>query len=344
MLYLLARALGTVYTSAKALAIAAPLIVLVAVGGLLASSRRPLLALAVIFGLAAAGSSFLILRQAPVAPEAHAHELAQVRPLVEGKKLLFLGRDNFILYELRGSKPFTHVRNFYDPYFVEPNFELEQVGSKFDFDSVSAKTLARFPYVLTTRATYASGPPPGYAVRRRRPPTCSGGAPARTRRSAFPARRVPSPAPSATASARRPPRAAGGSRSSTARRSSSRTAPGATSKLESGSEATIEIDLPPGTWNLSLHYDATRPVTPVRPRSRGDASRQPRLPRHSTAVAGGDDRDRGRDDRDHGAWSPTRRSPAGCSAPTRSPTSARWPRPRWARESGRARIAAARRS
>ena len=54
------------------------------------------------------------------------------------------------------------MRNFYDPYFVEPNFELEDVGSKFDFDSVTAETLARFPYVLTTRAAYASGPPPGY--------------------------------------------------------------------------------------------------------------------------------------------------------------------------------------
>ncbi len=52
--------------------------------------------------------------------------------------MLFLGRDNFVLYELRGSKPYTHVRNFYDPYFVEPNFELADVGSKFDFDSVTA--------------------------------------------------------------------------------------------------------------------------------------------------------------------------------------------------------------
>ena len=66
------------------------------------------------------------------------------------------------LYELRGSRPFTHVRNFYDPYFVRPNFELENVGSKFDFDSVTADTLARFPYVITTRAAYASGPPPRY--------------------------------------------------------------------------------------------------------------------------------------------------------------------------------------
>ena len=139
LLYLAARAFGTVYTSAKALAIAAPLIALIALGGLLLPERRRWpLALGAVFAAAAAFSSFLILRQAPVGPEAHAAELAEIRPLVAGEKLLFLGRDNFVLHELRGSKPFTHVRNFYDPYFVEPNFELEDVGAKFDFDSVAA--------------------------------------------------------------------------------------------------------------------------------------------------------------------------------------------------------------
>ena len=59
--------------------------------------------------------------------------------------MLFLGRDNFVLYELRGSKPYTHVRNFYDPYFVEPNFDLANVGAKFDFDSVTARDAGRVP-------------------------------------------------------------------------------------------------------------------------------------------------------------------------------------------------------
>ena len=34
--------------------------------------------------------------------------------------MLFLGRDNFIAYELRGSRPFTAVRNYYDPNYVRP--------------------------------------------------------------------------------------------------------------------------------------------------------------------------------------------------------------------------------
>jgi hypothetical protein len=256
VLYLLARALGTVYTSAKALAIAAPLTVLVTLGGLLLSDRRPLRLLAVAFGLAAAFCSFLILRQAPVAPDDHAAELARIRPLVAGEKLLFLGRDDFVLYELRGSKPFTHVRNFYDPYFVEPNFELTGVGSKFDFDSVTASTLARFPFVLTTRAGYESGPPPGYeAVERtdsyvlwKRGRSPLGREPAETGPEPGRLAACPDKRPKRASSFAAPPVLAGADAWSQ-------------TTIESGESATVELDLPPGIWDLSLQYDATRPVS-----------------------------------------------------------------------------------
>ena len=255
VLYLFARGLGTVYTSAKALSIAAPLVALVTLGGLLAASARPLRWLGAAFALAAAFCSFLILRQAPVAPAAHADELARIRPLVEGEKLLFLGRDNFVLYELRGSKPYTHVRNFYDPYFVEPNFELAQVGSKFDFDSVTARTLAGFPYVLTTRAGYASGPPPGYRVIERtdsyelwekgrspigREPAEAGPEPGRERG-------CPPGRPSESSAFAAPPVVAGSAEWSRA-------------TIESGESATVELELPTGIWDLSLQYDSTRAV------------------------------------------------------------------------------------
>ena len=289
-LYVVARAFGTVYTSAKALAIAAPLITLITLGGLLGGASKeegrsggrrrrlrstdartqasmdaeasptgtarpsPALALLATAVLAAGAlSSFLILRQAPVGPEDHMDELAEIRPTVEGEKLLFLGRDNFILYELRGSKPFTHVRNFYDPYFVRPNLELRDVFSKFDFDAVTAEKLARFRYVLTTRAAYASGPPPSYEpiaetesyvlwekrgpVGDRRPgetgpePGRLGGCdPPVDRAAVLPA----------------PPVVAGEWTSTT---------------VEDGAPGAIEIRLPPGAWELSLQYDSTRPLT-----------------------------------------------------------------------------------
>jgi hypothetical protein len=256
VLYLLARAFGTVYTSAKALAIAAPLIALITLGGLAATKSRALKALAAVFALAVAGSSFLILRQAPVAPTAHADELAQIRPLVEGQKVLFLGRDDFVLYELRGSKPYTHVRNFYDPFFVDPNFELAGVGSKFDFDSVTATTLAQFPYVLTTRAPYASGPPDGYEpvkttasyVLWHKQGSPLGREPGET--DAAPGRvgGCPAEKPATVRSFLSPPVTAAATDWSQ-------------TTIESGESATVNLSLPKGAWLLSLQYDATRPVT-----------------------------------------------------------------------------------
>jgi hypothetical protein len=254
LIYLGARAFGTVYSEAKALAIAAPLVALIALGGVGATTPRR--ALVAVFAVGVACSSFLVLRQAPVAPEPHMDELAEIRPLVEGEKVLFLGRDNFVLWELRGSKPFTHVRNFYDPYFVEPNFDLRDVGSKFDFDSVTAETLARFPYVITTRAAYASGPPPDYEIVLETPSYVlwEKGGPV--------ARRVPAedgPEPGAVLEChgeadgvaavlpREPLLFGAGDWSSTS--------------VESGSEASIELDVPPGVWDVSLRYDSTRPLT-----------------------------------------------------------------------------------
>jgi hypothetical protein len=287
VLYLAARAFGTVYTSAKALAIAAPLLTLITLGGLLAAQRGPpatessskprstrlaraLPALAAVFAIAAAASSFLILRQAPVAPEAHAKELAEIRPLVQGEKLLFLGRDNFVLWELRGSKPFTAVRNFYDPYYVQPNLELEQVFSKFDFDSVTGEDLNRFRYVLTTRAAYGSSPPPGYeavketdtfvlwergaeGVGQRRPGEHDA-APGAVREC------TAQPGPTAGRAAvfgREPIVVSAAEWSGTT--------------VESGEVKTVALAVPEGRWAVSLQYDSTRPLTLAEPRDSSSA-------------------------------------------------------------------------
>jgi hypothetical protein len=258
--YAAARSFGTVYTSGKALAIAAPLVMLVGLGGLLAVERRRLLAvLTAVFAVAAALSTLLVLRQAPVAPESHMGELAQIRPLVEGEKVLFLGRDNFVLYELRGSRPYTHVRNFYDPYFVRPNFDLANVGSKFDFDAVKDTTLARFPYVITTRAPYASGPPPGYRPveitdsyilwRQGRSPV--GRKP--VERDAQPGRELDCRDHSGQFAFFDPPPLLGPA------------SEWSSTSLEDGAPASQTLDLPKGRWALSLQYDSTRPLTLTAP-------------------------------------------------------------------------------
>ncbi len=258
LLYVAARAFGTVYTSAKALAIAAPLIALLTLGGLASSAKRPLQILAAVFALAAGGSSFLILRQAPVAPTSHADQLAEIRPLVQGEKVLFLGRDNFILYELRGAKPYVAVKNFYvpDTFYAEPNPDIANVFSKFDFDSVTAQTLAEFPFVVTTSASYQSQAPPGYEVVKETTDYIL------WRQGTDPSGRTPGEIDAA-------PGRTGGCPAARPRTVSSfATEPIALPEtewsqttVESGESATIGIDLPPGSWSVSLQYDATRPIT-----------------------------------------------------------------------------------
>jgi hypothetical protein len=245
-------------------------ITLITFGGLLGHERsgptararsdgrwRSGLALALAAGIAL--SSLLVLRQAPVAPDDHADQLAELRPLVQGRKLLFLGRDNFISYELRGSRPFTAVRNYYDPNYVRPNLRLEDVFRKFDFDSVTAAKLGRFPYVITTRATYASGPPPAFEPLRvtkdfvlwRRTE------PVGRRRTLAEADRPGAPLDCSSPVGRRVSRSGG-----TATLFAAPPVIGGdwspSSTVESGSDASLTLKLSPGRWRISIQYDSTR--------------------------------------------------------------------------------------
>jgi hypothetical protein len=260
-----ARAFGTVYTSAKALAITAPLIALIAFGGLLDRDRPPARSwltagLAVLLAAGMAISSFLVLRQAPVAPTNHADQLAELRPLVQGQKVLFLGRDNFVSYELRGSRPFTAVRNFYDPYYVKPDLRLRDVFRKFDFDSVTPATLDRFPFVITTRAAYASGPPPDFARVRKTPDFVlwKRAGPAGPRRT-LPEGDNPGVSLDCRANGKQPLPARG--RATVFARTpvvGGTWSPSST--VKDGSPVTQPLELPAGRWEISLQYDATQPL------------------------------------------------------------------------------------
>jgi hypothetical protein len=271
VIYLGALVFGTVYTSAKALAIAAPLISLISLGGLLGRERsqhdsqpgdetplwRPGLALALAAGIAL--SSFLVLRQAPVAPQDHANQLAELRPLVQGRKVLFLGRDNFIVYELRGSRPFTAVRNYYDPNYVRPNLRLKDVFQKFDFDSVTPATLGRFPFVITTRAAYASGPPPAFEPLRETSDFVlwKRAGPVGERRTLGEGDRPGEPLDCSSSHGRRLSRGGG-----TATVFEASPVIGGTwspsPTVESGSVTSQVLTLPRGRWLISIQYDSTR--------------------------------------------------------------------------------------
>src|SRR5262245_61623931 len=141
LVYLGALAVGTPYTQAKCLAIGAPLIMLVALRGLLSANAiegeerltpegggaswwpprplRPLVPLGVplltiAFAAAAAFSTLLPLRQAAVGPDYHLQEMLEMRPIVDGQNVLFLGRDNFVSWELIGSEVYAPITNHYD--------------------------------------------------------------------------------------------------------------------------------------------------------------------------------------------------------------------------------------
>lgn len=271
-LYVFARVWGTVYTSAKAISIIAPLITLIIAGGLLANGKEhgpfrlsldsaktfALPALGAVVLLATAFSSFLILRQAPVGPEAHAEELAEIRPIVQGRKVLFLGRDNFILHELRGARPFVATRNFYVPknLYAPPNDELDDPFSKFDFDTVTAETLEKFPYVLTTRAAYASGPPPSFQAVAVTPTYVlwRNAGPVGPRK---PAESGIEPGAKLECGSERPGEVI-----------AIEPAPiviepeeWSTTTVKNGEEAVAEVEVPQGAWDVSLQYDSTRPIT-----------------------------------------------------------------------------------
>ena len=191
--YLVAVAAGTAYTSAKALAIVAPIAVLITLRGLLSAGPvegeklkearwwpprmlRPLVrvgvpALAAAFVIAAAVSTLLPLRQAAVGPTATAEELIGFRSLLDGEDVLFLGRDNFISWELLGAEVYTPILNHYDTEETSTLYRATPINAKFDWDNVPAegldgRGLRNFDWVLTTSAELNSEAPPEFEVAR----------------------------------------------------------------------------------------------------------------------------------------------------------------------------------
>ena len=84
--------------------------------------------------------------------------------IVADEPVLFLGRDDFIGWELRGSDEITGiVTNFYDVEDARPRFKKgEGGGEKFDVDAVFPSTLDSFRYILATTGGPASGVPPRF--------------------------------------------------------------------------------------------------------------------------------------------------------------------------------------
>jgi hypothetical protein len=186
LLYLASLPTSGDYAQAKALMIMAPLAMLVAIRPLVAEfpGRRdentPIwreigpsagvwrvgwAVLAVAFVGGAVYSSFLVLRDAPVGPPGHGAELQAFLPIVHGEPVLYAGQDRYAAYELLGADTHVPLVEFPDPE-VSPNpekpFDTGDAYSPIDFDSFSRGTLDRFPYVITSRAAWNSQAPPNF--------------------------------------------------------------------------------------------------------------------------------------------------------------------------------------
>ena len=130
---------------------------------------------------------------------------------------------------------------------------------KFDFDSVPPATLGRFPYVITTRAAYASGPPPAFeplrvtsdfALWKRTGPVGE-------RRTLAEGDRPGEPLDCSSSQGRRL-RRGGGTATAFAAPPVIGGAWSPSPTVESGSESSQELTLPRGRWRISIQYDSTR--------------------------------------------------------------------------------------
>jgi hypothetical protein len=169
-----ARAFGSIYVQAKALAIASPLVMLAALRALLAprgwsragpqaGAGRPVLtnfrlALGAIFVVVAGISTLLALRATPMSFDERGHELESLASKADGHSLLFLGVDRFAGYWLRDTL-IASPGGYVPPEVRTRPQKRWQQGRAMDLDTVRPRTLDRFDYAITTRAGYQSTPP-----------------------------------------------------------------------------------------------------------------------------------------------------------------------------------------
>ncbi|HSO99456.1 MAG TPA: hypothetical protein VLP43_10930 [Solirubrobacteraceae bacterium] len=302
------------YTAAKSLAILAPLVTLVvaAEASRLLADRAPgrwrrlanpapgswrrlanpapgswgrLAAGLVLGGLLAIGalSDLRVLRDAPVGPAAHSAALARLQPLLGRGPALFLGADDFVAWELRGTavatppqplyarmvvplrrtKARTDDPSLYDANAAEQTFNrFAGLGLAFDFDSVPTRWLDAFRFVIAPSSGYASTPPANWRAVRRTPEYVLW-------------RRTGPTAPHLTL-------AEGGDAGAVldCRRPSGRAIAAATGQAltrpmpviaerwswrgrmgVAGSTARLRLRLPAGRWSISLQYASTVPLT-----------------------------------------------------------------------------------
>jgi hypothetical protein len=95
----------------------------------------------------------------------HERELAEIRPIVYGKPVLFLANDHFAQWELRGADLYV-TSKLYVTRQLPPHPEKGQ-GIPTDIDSFESSDLNRMDYILTPGGAYGSEIPPNFRLARR---------------------------------------------------------------------------------------------------------------------------------------------------------------------------------
>ena len=294
LIFLYSRETQSPYVSAKALVILAPLVALLSARALLArepAERRgsePALVrmvAAAAFVALALLSSTLTLRGSFVAPADSRQELGSLRSTIGAGSVLFLGHDDFVGWKLRPLRAAHFASTSLPP---PGDVELRKgkrwaYGQPFDVDNVEAADLARFRWVITSRTSFQSAPPPSLRLVRQ---TASFSLYERT--GPIPPRRTiedgDEPGGVLDCSSRLGRRVVGRGGEAGVWTAPPVVRRGLGAALP-GQSRTVKLPLPAGTWDLSLQYTSPQPVDLSG--GRASASLPARLDRPGPFVAAG---------------------------------------------------------
>ena len=164
------------YLAAKALMVWSPFVILVAVRPLVARRWGPntprwwvpaATVVVAIVAVLAGSSTWRAVRSAHVGPRDHLEQLRALRPLLEGKKTLFLGNDDFLAWELSGIYAQAPLVAF-QVLPIRPE-KAWDYGRAHDIDSLDAATINTYDWIITPRDPAGSKLPPQLELVRETP-------------------------------------------------------------------------------------------------------------------------------------------------------------------------------
>jgi hypothetical protein len=161
VVYAVTRSQTQGYVTAKALAVAAPLVLLVIVGPLLHRARAAAIVAGCLFLVAATWSSAFAVRHAMVGPVDQIDELAPVRAAIGDRSVVLLAPDTFGNWKLHGTLVSVPTVTQLIPAPTVSGIPFGY-GQPLDFDSLAPETLDQFDFAVASATRFASTPPENF--------------------------------------------------------------------------------------------------------------------------------------------------------------------------------------